>query len=561
MQEHAGAKKPKVVVIGLDALTFDVIEPWIAEGFLPNLAAIAAQGARGDLLSCYPPLSPPAWTTITTGRLPGSHGIFNFSVLHPGTYKVDTVDARQVRVPRLWDMLNRHGLKTGVFNVPVTWPPTPLDGYMVGGFLTPDVRATFTYPEALGREVHEVSGGYRTMASQVFSATHQMPYLQELRELVEMRTGVVEHLIRTQPTDFAMFVFMEADWLQHKVFHLLANPEDRGDGVYPAARAVFAALDVAVGKIMAACGPDCNYLVISDHGAGLHDRIMHINKWLYDEGFLVLKRTFRLRLKRFLERRKTLIRAYGLQSRLRARAPWIGRLIPRTLNALANGAVDFFTAYDDVDWSRTRAYGRDVIGQIYVNRKGREPEGIIGHGPEYDALLDEIEERLKRLLDPRTGKPIISGIRRGRDLYHGLFASEGPDLVFTPDDFRCTASVRFGFDTEGYFGDIEFCDSGSHRPKGIFMACGPHILPGSRIEGAAVQDVTPTVLHLMGLPVPEDLDGRPIEEILTPEFRRSHPVRRETAEALAAPVPVQADGLSETDRDELNARLRDLGYL
>jgi len=560
MQDGSSRTRPRVVIIGLDALTFDVIEPWIEEGFLPNLAAIAARGAKGGLLSCYPPLSPPAWTTITTGRLPGGHGIFNFSVLKPGTYKVDTVDARQVRVPRLWDILNRHGLKTGVFNVPVTWPPTAVDGYVVAGFLTPDVRTTFTYPEALGREVHEVAGGYRMMASQVFSATHQMPYLQELRELVEMRTGVVEHLIRAQPTDFGMFVFMEADWLQHKAWHILTDPSQEDTDLYRAARNVYVALDRAVGRIMELCGPECHYVIISDHGAGLHDRIMHINKWLYEEGFLALKRTFRLRLRRFLERHKLLIRAYGLQSRLRAHAPWIGRLIPRVLNRLADGAVDFFASYDDVDWSRTRAYGRDVIGQIYVNRKGREPEGIVADGPEYDALLNEIEERLKRLLDPRTGRPIISGIRRGHDLYHGPFASEGPDLVFTPDDFRCTASVRFGFDTEGYFSGIEFCDSGSHRPEGIFMACGPNIAPGSRIEGAAVQDVTPTVLHLMGLPVPEDLNGRPIEEILTPEFRRSHPVRREGTTGSEA-ASAAGDGLSEPDREELHARLRDLGYL
>jgi predicted AlkP superfamily phosphohydrolase/phosphomutase len=556
MPNRAGAKKPKVVVIGLDALTFDVIEPWIEEGFLPNLAAIAAQGARGDLLSCYPPLSPPAWTTITTGRLPSGHGIFNFSVLRPGTYQVDTIDASLVRVPRLWDILNRHGLKTGVFNVPVTWPPAVVDGYVVAGFLTPDVRSTFTYPESLGRELHELVGGYRTWTSQVFSAAHPLPYLRELGDLVRMRTRAVEHLMATRPAEFGMFVYMEADWLQHKVFHLLADPS-RGDReAYEAARTVFKELDAAVGRIMEIGGPECHYLVVSDHGAGLHDRVMHINKWLYEEGFLALKQTLRLRLKRFLERRKFLLRGYRILSWLRGRVPWIGRLVP---NALAHRAIGFLASYDDVDWSRTRAYGRDALGQIYVNLKGRESQGLVGRGPEYDALLDEIEERLKRLLDPRTGKPIISGIRRGRDLYHGPFASEGPDLVFTPDDFRCTASVRFGFDTEGYFGGMEFCDSGSHRPKGIIMARGPHILPGSRIEGAAVQDVTPTVLHLMGLPVPEDLDGRPIEEILTPEFRRAHPVRR------GAPAPGTApaadEGLSQADREELHARLRDLGYL
>jgi len=557
MSAPSGAAGPKTILIGLDAMTFDFLDPWLETGKLPNLASLAKGGARGTLESCWLPLSPPAWTNITTGRTPGSHGIFNFSTLVDDTYEIRSIDARSIRGPRLWDLANRHGLRTGAFNVPVTWPPRPVDGYMVSGFLTPDIEGTFTYPEPLGAELHALVGGYRTWTSQVFTPTHPLPYLRELRDLVRMRMQAFEHLMKERPADFVMVVFMEADWLQHKVWHALEDPAQRDTELFQAAWEVYAALDEAVGRIMELGGPDCNYVVISDHGAGLHDRAMHINKWLYDEGFLAMKRTWRLRVKRFLERRKFLLRGYRILSWLRGRMPWLGRLVP---NSLAHRAIDFIASYDDVDWSRTRAYGRDALGQIYVNLKGREPCGIVEEGKPYERVLAELEERLAALPDPRTGRPVVTEMRRGREAYPGPMAREAPDLLVCLDGFRCNTSVRFGFDTDGYFGGAEFCDSGAHRRNGILMARGPAIAAGAAVQGARVEDVTPTVLHLLGLPVPDDLDGRVLAEMLAPAFRQAHPVQREGASPADA-APSQDDGLSEPEREELHTRLRDLGYL
>jgi len=293
---------------------------------------------------------------------------------------------------------------------------------------------------------------------------------------------------------------------------------------------------------------------VSDHGAGFHDRVMHVNKWLYEEGFLVLKNTPRLVVRRFLERRKILLRAYKVMSWLRGRMNWIGKLVP---NALANRAIDFFTSFDDVDWSRTRAYSRDAMGQIFVNLKGREPGGIVADGAEYEALLEEIEERLHALPDPRTGKPIVTRIFRGREIYRGPLAGEAADLVLVLDDFRCTCSVRFGFDADGVFSGVEFCDTGTHRPEGIIAACGPDVAAGVEIKRAGVTDVTPTVLRLMGLPIPDGMDGRPLDELLTPAFREAHAVSYQKAEAAqGAEAPYD-----KADAEMVEKRLQDLGYL
>jgi predicted AlkP superfamily phosphohydrolase/phosphomutase len=561
MGQTTTSATPRVVIIGLDALTFDIIDPLMAEGLLPHLASVARRGARGRLESAWLPMSPPVWTTITTGKNPGGHGVFGFGVLRPGTYEIDTVNSRYARVPRVWDMINAHGLSAGVFNVPVTYPPQPLDGYLVGDILTPDVRRTFTYPEPLGAEIHRVAGGYRLWTSQVYSAACQLPYLRELGDLVGMRLGVIEHLLRTQATDFGMFVFMEADWLQHKAWRLLTDPAQRGTPEYRAARDVFVRLDAAVGRLMDAGGPQCNFLILSDHGAGLHDRVFPLNKWLCDQGFLALARTPRLVLKRFLERRRALPRLYGLVSWLRRRIPWLGRFITV---GMAGKTADFFSPYADVDWGRTRAYAREVQGQIFVNLTGREPQGIVADGPEREALVADLERRLAAIVDPRTGRPLVREIRRGGDLYRGPFAREAPDLVMVLDDFRCTSANRFGFDVDGYFDEPEFSASGMHRRNGILMACGPAIAPGTRLTGAGVADITPTVLRLMGLPVAAGLDGRPLEEMLTEEFRRANPLRQEAATArrgTACRAPTRASAEQEGSKEELKDKLRDLGYL
>jgi len=556
MAETSCTKSPRCVVIGLDGLTFDLLDPWMEEGVLPNLAKVAAKGARGVLQSLDVPLSPPAWATITTGRDPGGHGIFGFLRLRPGGYETELIDERTCRAPRLWDHVGRAGLRVGVFNAPVTWPPREVNGYLVGCFMTPDVTKTFTHPEALGRELHEAVGGYRTWTSQVYSPSTPLPYVRELGDLVRMRVRAIEHLFETRPVDFGMFVFMESDWLQHKVWHVLTDPTQEASDLAREARAVYEALDAAVGRILELAGPDCNVLVVSDHGAGLHDRVMYVNKWLADQGFLALKDTARGRLRRFLERRKFLPRAYRLLSWLRGRFNWIGRLVP---NVLAERAIGFVTSNEDVDWSRTRAYAREAFGEIFVNLKGREPQGIVSEGAEYEAVLADLEKRLAEVQDPRSGRPIVTKMRRGRDAYQGPFVASAPDLIFVLDDYHCTCAVQFGFDAEGYFGGVEFCDSGTHRPEGVFLACGPDVRAGVRLEGATVADVTPTVLRLMGAPIPEDMDGRPLEEMVTEPFRAAHPIRLAPRRGVAASAA--AEPYDEASRRTVEERLRELGYL
>ena len=131
----------RFLVIGIDGGTFDLIRPWAEAGDLPNLARLMAEGVHGPLESTLPPVTAPAWSTFATGKNPGKHGVFDFILPMGGRY--DLVNATSIHAPTLWQIISEAGLKCGVMNVPVTYPPAPINGFVIGGMLSP-VSGAFT---------------------------------------------------------------------------------------------------------------------------------------------------------------------------------------------------------------------------------------------------------------------------------------------------------------------------------------------------------------------------------------------------------------------------------
>src|ERR1051325_7593885 len=146
-------KVPKVVVIGLDAATWTLIRPWMAEGSMPNLARLMKGGVSGTLESILPPITPPAWTSFMTGKNPGKHGIFHFVETEHGGYAMNYANATSRRSPTVWKLLNDAGYSVGTMNIPFTYPPEPLDGFQISGLDTPSANSEFVYPASLKREL------------------------------------------------------------------------------------------------------------------------------------------------------------------------------------------------------------------------------------------------------------------------------------------------------------------------------------------------------------------------------------------------------------------------
>jgi predicted AlkP superfamily phosphohydrolase/phosphomutase len=543
----------KVAVFALDGATFAVIRPAVEQGELPHLGALLEKGASGELESTIPPITGAAWTTFQTGVNPGRHGAFDWLTREEGSYRLRPISSQMLRQPRLWDFIGQQGGRVCVLGVPVTYPPRAVNGCLISGILTPE-GADYTYPPELGRELEARVGKFPFQPEHWRGRSRAREWLAELKRTIEARKKIAQYLLRRTDWDFFMLHLMELDSVQHQMWHLrdgVTRPRYRvsveGDPILE----IYRAADLALGELMAELPRGTTVFVISDHGFGpLHWNI-YLNTWLLEEGYLVLKRGLRTGLKRAAFR-------LGLtQERL---FPWAERLRLLERGAqLRHGQLHdllgrFFLSLEDVDWQRTRAYSYGNIGQIYLNRRGREPEGVVQEA-EAEELIEELLGKLRKLANPYTGEPVIERLYRKEELYSGESLAQAAEILLLPrrgcmilgtTDFAAARVVA-----------PTFAGSGWHELLGVLIAAGEGLARG-QVEGARLLDMCPTILYAMGLRIPRGLDGRVLEELFREDYRRSQPLEWFAEEVeLALEVEEEGEGWEE----EARRRLQDLGYI
>jgi predicted AlkP superfamily phosphohydrolase/phosphomutase len=558
----------RVLVVALDGTTFDLIGPWLDDGSMPNLARLRDEGACGELRSIVPPVTAPAWCSFMTGKNPGKHGVFEFLLREPGSFDEIPVSARVRRGRPLWELLGDAGKRVLVVNVPVTYPPSPVNGALIGDFLTPMGERDFTYPPGLLKEVEAATGDYQLYHVEVYRPGKGHVVLDELDRVLEANRRANLWLIENKAWDFAMFHVWGTDRFGHELWHVLdpAHPmHDPAEALLLRDRclAYWRRVDEVVGEWFAAAGgSDVTRIVISDHGFGPIHRFLVMNVWLLQSGWLRLKPNVASFVKRSLfELGLSPATGYRLAmkmgfARLRL-ASGVG-----TRKRLIERVNRVFLSLQDVDWSRTRAYSKGNYGQLFLNLKGREPEGVVEPGAEADSVLADLEADLRRLRDPGTGEELIGDVWRREELYHGPLADRAPDLTFLPRDMRnkCLGTMDF---TSHRFVEDAYGNSGDHRMNGIFFFAGEGVRPGRRVEGANLIDVAPTILHHLGQAVPGDFDGQVLGGIFSAEEMAANPVRTGPAanppgEGGAAPGEY---GLTEDEMKEIRDRLKGIGYL
>jgi len=541
----------RVLVIGIDGGTFKLLRPWAEQGHLPNLARLMDQGVSGLLESTLPPVTSPAWPTFATGKNPGKHGVFDF--IRPMGGDFDLVNSSSIRARTLWQILSAAGRRVGVINVPVTYPPAPVNGFVIGGMLSP-VSGRFTYPTGLLDPYREELGPYRIAPSVQYKQGNEETFLADLLHLVDQRRKYALRLMEDQPWDFLMAHFQATDVLQHALWKLVDPTHPRYDAqaaaqFAPLMREVFQRVDTAIGDMLERLDDDTTVIVMSDHGFGPLHWVVNLNLVLLEAGLLQLRRGVLPRLRAGLFRAGLtpatvwhLVERIGLQN-------YVWQVSKSTRNKVVNK----FLSFDDVDWSRTMAYSIGHVGQIYINLKGREPQGIVEPGQAYQAVRQRVVEALNDLQHPQTGQPLVERTIPGDEVARGPYALRGPDLHVVFDGYRAIAFPLFATDSRLVTRQIRG-DSGSHRLHGLFIAHGSGIRSGQTVEGARISDLAPTILHLMGLPVPDDMDG----QVLTSALSLTRPVEYESvAEAQAE----DEAGLSADESAEVEERLRSLGYL
>lgn len=537
-------KTVKLLIIGLDAATFDLINPWVAKGKLPNLAGLMSAGASGRLASVVPPITPPAWTSFMTGKNPGKHGIFDFLETHPGTYSQRYLNASSRRTKTIWRMLNEAGYTVGTMNLPFTYPPEHLDGFQISGMATPSEKSPFVFPPELRSELEGCLGRFRLDQRYLgFMSTNlrRQRVLDDMKHLDDQWLRASLYLMEKHSADVMMFTFMSIDTVQHHFWqymdptHHYYDPKavpEFGDAVFR----VYEWLDRAVGRMMEKVSPDTSVFVVSDHGGGpTSDRVLYLNRFLAQLGllhYIERKDSSLQKLAKHLLRRSYNLLRSSLSSRQKIK-------LANALPSLRKRFETAVTSYSNIDWSRTKAYCSEVLASppgIRINRKGVKPAGVVDES-EYEPLLKLITQKLSELKDPRTGEAIIKRVFRRDEIFHGPYCDEAADLIL---DWWETSLFSTSPSLPEHTADppVEIIEhkppttaewGGTHRRDGILVAHGKPFRKGIVLEGAELIDMAPTILHLMGQPIPDDMDGRVLEELFEPEFLGRQPIPRRSS--------------------------------
>jgi predicted AlkP superfamily phosphohydrolase/phosphomutase len=458
---------PKLLVIGLDsaapALVFD---RWRNE--LPTLRALMERGAYGRLLSTNPPITVPAWTAMMSSRDPGELGFYGFRNRKDHSYDgYAFANSALVKVPRMWDWLGEAGKHCVVLGVPQTYPPTPINGEMVTCFLTPSTKAQYTHPPELKAEVEEVTGGY-VLDVEDFRTPDKQNLLARCYEKTDKHLKLAEHLLKTRPWDFFMFVEMGVDRMHHGFWSYM-DPEhhkfEQGNPFEGAMLDYYRHVDRRLGDLLALCPADTLVLVVSDHGARRMDGGICFNEWLIREGYLTLGEPV-------------------------TKPTPIGKV--------------------KIDWARTAAWGDGgYYGRCFLNVRGREPSGTIDPA-DYEKVRSELIAKIEAITDPE-GRNIGSKAYRPEDIYRKV-NGVAPDLIVYFGNLSWRSVGAVGMGGIHTFENDTGPDEANHDWHGIFILTtngAPAPLRGPQ-DGVTIYDIAPTLLRLLGQPVPDGLAGRAI---------------------------------------------------
>ncbi len=551
----------RTLVIGLDAASLDLIEPWVTAGHLPNIAHILNSGTYAPMRSTLPVMSPPAWTSMITGQNPGKHGIFDFVRLLPGSYRLLGTRRDQTEFRTIFDHASAHGRHVISMNVPMTYPPAQVNGVMISGLWTPE-NGKFAYPPELREEL--LSWGYRVNAIE-FEPGHEQEWLDDTWEVTRSQTKALVKLMEREPWDLAWVVYRAIDEVEAFFWHHTDPHHPRHD---PEAAKKYGSIlldvhkmvDAEVGKLLAAVDSDTTVALVSDHGGGPLYREVFLNVWLEQQGWLCRKQPNKLG-----NARNTVMRKLGLTRENLAPkldfplAWWIRNRIPmRVQHALVPEAD--VTLANVVDWTQTRAYSFGNIGQIYVNLRGREPQGIVEPGAEYEQLLDELTAALYELKD--DGVPVVDHVYRRKDVYSGPYAEYGPDLNIMMRGMAYASEGWHEMSSTEIFGTATTNCTGIHRPLGMMALSGPAVQQSGRQQEVQIVDVMPTLAWQLGIPIPDDVDGRLLAEFMMEEHITNRPPDFSQTDKVEGRGEIKPTGWDDPDEEqEVLERLRSLGYL
>ncbi len=590
----ASRTKPRVLVLGLDGATWTLLDPLLAQNKLPTLGKLIQNGSRSLLRSCIQPSSEQAWSAFATGKQNGKFGLYGFYQRAKNSYALEYINASHRRAVTLWRILSERQKKCVVVNVPLTWPVEEINGALVSGLMTPGLQSQFTYPHELKNELLRELGEY-IIDVDIERGKTEIGEIGEIvtrvRRMSELQTRAFEYLLEKNPDwDFGMVVHRAPDILCHKFWryqdptHPLYNEREAAQWG-SVINDCFEYLDAFNARLLEKfVDENTTVIVLSDHGFGPLTHAVYLNQYFSQRGILAYKEQSSNTL-------SSALRA-GVK---RLNNPLIGALKNKVFEALPQlkSNLHYSMAYGNMDWARTKAYAVGTMGNVYLNVRGREPEGRLEIG-DYEGARDEVIAAMRELRDPETSKPIFDFVYRREEIYKGDALEDAPDVIGLIDGPYHIAAVdwrggnRNTKDANGrenrernakavvekVGNELLFVSdtSGQHRMDGILIANGAGIRYGTNAvsfppradpnAAASVRytqppnliDLAPTILQLFNEKIPDDMDGRVVSGLLADKRMAEY------APALNFENKMDGDYSAEEEK-AIEERLAGLGYL
>jgi predicted AlkP superfamily phosphohydrolase/phosphomutase len=500
----------RAIVIGLDAASPRLIEKWIDK--LPNLKRLSERGVHGVLESIVPPSSVPAWQCFATGKNPARIGNLGFIYIGRDLQIKHGKTTPEMRC--IWDICSQAGLRVGVFNVPGTYPPYLVNGFMVSGFpIQP--RKAWTYPADLMKKLDSAVGGYEAdvpLAKPSEMKGGEKAYLAEVERLHSKSVESARLLLEWYQPDLFVMTLQGLDMVQHDFWHFMDDPQSQYANVV---QDWYVKMDDAIGKLTQGANEDTYVLVMSDHGSVPVASSLYINEFLRSKGLLACN-----------ENGEGGAREKGSSRRIREFA--IRHVPTRIVRTIYNHAPSFIAnkltisaemervlrdLVRSIDWKRTLAFSTGGHGAaIYVNSQPERPGELFATGA-HSEIVSKICDLLSDLTDPVSGEKVRPVFHLGEKVFRGPYQSEAPDLCVElfEEGKKIQVNPRLGsrkiWSSSSHF-------VATHVRDGFWTLTGPQVRPGIS-QDAGILDLTPTLLSLLGLKVENDFDGQILDSVFS----------------------------------------------
>ena len=540
-------KHERVIILGIDGGSWRVLRGAIAGGYMPFMKGLLEVGASGVLESTMPAITPAAWGSFQTGMNPGENGVHDFFQWDKKDKQATVVNSTHLR-ETIWDVAGRAGRRVGVVNVPMTYPPREVNGYLVTGLLTPSLESDFTYPQALKGELLEAVRGYKILnldrAGAKAPGEDFVGYVEQMAGDVESRASAAEFILAKERLDLLMVHFQASDVIQHNFWGYLTEESPFYDAQKQAYlfERFYSQLDRQMRRVYELFWKDSEQpgltFVVSDHGFQSNKVVVNLGVWLKRHGYL--------KVRGGQERPRLLKRI--------TRRLGVGRLLSRFISADRMSRMEALVLEPRevlYEWADSKAYARggNCEGFIYLLEEDQAKRA---------KTEQELMEQLGSLRDP-AGQAVVRRVYRKEEIFHGRHVDIMPDLVVDPvDGYSFKGTYRAGIEIFRTVEAAQDIHVGKHHKDGILVVSGPGV-PHQEALWARITDVAPTVQYAMSLPIRKDCDGGVLQQLFSDEFLAAHP--------SPSVYDVEDRGgrsdevYDAQDRERIEERLRDLGYL